>query len=43
MTIFASLEDFSRQKIYKSHISGGYEGEKHGNWKILQVLYFYKA
>jgi len=41
MTIFVSSEDFfSRQKTnkHKSLISGGYEGEKHGNSKI-QVFY----
>ena len=30
---------FSRQKIHKSLVSGGYEGGKHGNSKILQVFY----
>jgi len=37
-SIFALLEDFSRKKIHKYLVSGGYEGGKHGNLKILQVF-----
>jgi len=37
------LRIFSGQKIHESLFSGGYEGGKHGNSKILQVFYKYKA
>jgi len=30
--------DYSRQKIHKCLFSGGYEGGKQGNLKILQVF-----
>jgi len=44
MTFFLRhLRIFSRQKIHKSLISGGYEGGKHGHSKTLQVSYKYKA
>jgi len=39
MTIFVSFEDFLQtKKKHKSLVSGGYEGGKHGNLKILQVF-----
>jgi len=34
---------FSDKKIHKSFFSGGYEGRKHGDLKILLVFYLYKA
>jgi len=35
--------DDETKKIHKSLVSEGYEGGKHGNSKILQVFYLYKA
>jgi len=42
-SIFAPSGVFSRQNIHKSLVSGGYEGGKHGDLKILQVFNKYKA